>query len=126
MIAATGMDAVGACGDGGRAAGFGIEAAAGLDSGAALGDDAADEGGGAAAAGFGSFAAGAATAGFGSFAAGAAAAPPVAPMSIVHNFCPGFTVSPSLTKNSFITPGPGDGTGTVVCGQARFKCRHSS
>jgi hypothetical protein len=35
-------------------------------------------------------------------------------MSMLHNFCPGFTVSPSLTKSSFIIPGPGDGTGTEV------------
>lgn len=74
-------------------------------------------GGGACAAGFGGAAA---AADCGTFAAGAAAAPPVAPMSMVHNFCPGFTVSPSLTKSSFMTPAPGDGTGTEVCGQTRL------
>lgn len=114
LIAATGIDAVGACGGGGRAAGGGTGAAAGFGGGgggggagvAALGDGGGGGGGGAAAAGFGFS------------AAGAAAAPPVAPISMVHNFCPGFTVSPSLVKISFITPGPGEGTGTEVCKRA--------
>lgn len=111
MIAATGIDAAGACGGGGRAAGGGIGGAAGFGgAAAALGGDGALG----VADGVGRGAA-AAAAGFGFSAAGADSAPPVAPMSIVHNFCPGFTVSPSLTKSSFMTPGPGDGTGTEVC-----------
>lgn len=105
-MAATGIDAIGACGGGGLAAGGGIGAAAGSGGGgggaAAFGEGGGGGGGGG----------GVAAAGFG--ASAAAAAPPVAPMSMLHNFCPGFTVSPSLTKTSFKTPAPGDGTGTEV------------
>lgn len=91
LIAATGIDAVGACGGGGLAAGGGTGCAAGFGGGgaAALGDAFGGDGGG------DGGAAAAAAAGFGFSVAGAEAAPPVAPMSIVHNFCPGFTVSPS-------------------------------
>lgn len=117
MIAATGIDAVGACGGGGRAAGGGTDGVGGFDGGgvAALGGGAAAFGGGGGE--------GAADAGGGGadLAAAVGAAPPVAPMSMVHNFCPGLTVSPSFTKSSFMTPAPGDGTGTEVCEQTRLR-----
>lgn len=90
LIAATGIDAVGACGGGGRAAGGGIGAAGFGGGGGGAGVAALSDGGGG-----GGGEGGAAAAGFGFSAAGALAAPPVAPISMVHNFCPGFTVLPS-------------------------------
>lgn len=106
LIAATGIDAAGGLGGGGWAAGGGT--AAGVrDGGGVDGGGGGGGGGGAAAVEAGI--------GLGAFSAGFdAAAPPDAPMSIVHIFCPGFTVSPSFAKISFITPAPGDGTGTDV------------
>lgn len=107
LIAATGIDAAGACGGGGLAAGGGIVVEGGADGGG--GADGADGGGG----GGGGAALGAG--GLGAFSTGfSAGCAPTAPMSMVHNFCPGFTVSPSLANISFSTPGPGDGTGTEV------------
>jgi len=105
------MDAVGACGGGGSVAGGGTGAAGLGNGGATLGVDGAG--------GTGTFSAGAAAGGCGAFFADATT-PSVAPMSMVHNFCSGFTVSPSLTNSSFMTPSPGDGTGTEVCKQARL------
>lgn len=118
LIAATGIEAVGAAGGGGLAAGGGTDGAAGFGGGVAgLGSSAFGVGGGGGD--------GAAAAGFGA-SDGAAAAPPVAPISMLHNFWPGFTVSPSWTKSSFMTPEPGDGTGTEVC-KCKYKinCRHN-
>jgi len=120
---------MGDCGGGGLAAGGGRGAA---DFGTSLarvdvifgedgGDDGGDGGGGGGGGGDGDGGGGGGADGdgggpvaIGFDASTAAAIPPVAPMSILHNFCPGFTVSPSLTKSSFIIPGPGDGTGTEV------------
>ena len=103
------MDAVGACGGGGSVAGGGTDAAGFGNGGATLGVDGAG--------GTGTFSAGAAAGGCG---ADATTTPSVAPISMMHNFCCGFTVSPSLTNTSFMTPSPGDGTGTEVCKQARL------
>ena len=107
LIAATGIDAAGACGGGGLAAGGGIVVEGGADGGGGGGGGVGADGDGGAALGVG---------GLGAFSAGfSAGGAPTAPMSMVHSFCPGFTVSPSLTNISFITPGPGAGTGTEVC-----------
>lgn len=112
-MAATGIDVVGGWGGGGLALGGGTADGGGGGGGGGGGAAAAGGGGGggAAAAGGGG-GGGAASAGFALDAS--AATPSVAPISIVHNFCPGFTVSPSLVKISLITPGPGEGTGTEV------------
>merc|ERR1711971_91497 len=58
---------------------------------------------------------GAAAAGAGAAAAGAAAglAPP-GPSWILRSRTPGWTVLPSSTSSSVITPDPGEGTGTLV------------
>lgn len=118
LIAATGMDAAGACGGGGRAAGGGTggAGAAGVGGGGGGGGGAAALG--AAGVGAGAAGVGAGAAGFGAGAA-AGAAPPVAPISMVHIFCPGFTTSPSFTKTSLRTPAPGAGTGIEVYAEHR-------
>merc|ERR1712212_129354 len=71
--------------------------------------------GAAAAAGGGGGGGGAAAAGAGAAAAGAAAglAPP-GPSWILRSCTPGWTVLPSSTSSSVITPEPGEGTGTEV------------
>merc|ERR1711970_1185446 len=70
---------------------------------------------GGAAAGGGGGGGGAAAAGAGAAAAGAAAglAPP-GPSWILRSCTPGWTVLPSSTSSSVITPDPGEGTGTEV------------
>lgn len=105
-MAVTGIDAVGGWGGGGLALGGGTTDGGGVVGGGGGGFGASEGGVGGGGGG------GAASTGF-AFGT-SAATPSVAPISIVHNFCPGFTVSPSLVKISFITPGPGEGTGTEV------------
>merc|ERR1719382_1123040 len=90
--------AAGRGGGGGGVVGIGAAAAAGA-AGAAAGGG----GGGAAAAGAGAAAAGAA----------AGLAPP-GPSWILRSCTPGWTVLPSSTSSSVITPEPGEGTGTEV------------
>ena len=105
MIAATGIDALGAWGGGGADAGGGGGGGACCVIGVAAGGGG---GGGAAFAGEGLDA---------SAALGASAfedAPPVAPTSIEHNLVPGVTVSPSFLSIFLRTPATGDGTGTDV------------
>lgn len=104
-MAATGIEVAGACGGWARGGGGGGGGGGGAAA-AAAGDD---EGGGAAA-GFGD----STTGGGATVSAAVDVAPPVAPISNVHNFCPGLTVSPSLAKISFKTPFPGAFTGTEV------------
>lgn len=41
------------------------------------------------------------------------------PILSLNNFWPAFTVSPSSTYRSSITPEPGDGTGTDVCNKGK-------
>merc|ERR1712212_934465 len=91
-------------GGGGGVVGIGAAAAAGA-AGAA----------GAAAGGGGGGGGGAAAAGAGAAADGAAAglAPP-GPSWILRSCTPGWTVLPSSTSSSVITPEPGEGTGTEV------------
>merc|ERR1719397_1458551 len=92
--------AAGRGGGGGGVVGIGAAAAAGA-AGAAAGGGGG--GGGAAAAGAGAAAAGAA----------AGLAPP-GPSWILRSCTPGWTVLPSSTSSSVMTPEPGEGTGTEV------------
>ena len=93
-----GRDAIGAVGLGGGGGG-----AVGMGAAAAGGGGGGGGGGAAAATGSG---AGAAV----GFAAGA----PPAPSFSFSNFIPGWTVEPSSTSNSSMTPAAGEGTGTLV------------
>lgn len=105
-IAAIGTDDAGADGFGGAGGGV-AGAAAGLGAAAGAGAAAAGAAGLAAAGGGG----GGGAAAVSVFAAGLSL---TAPGLILNNCCPDFTVSPSCTKISSITPLTGVGTPTVV------------
>ena len=109
-MAATGVEATGSVGGLGAAGG-----AAGMAPAAGAAGAAGGGGGGGAAAGS------AAAAGLGL----AGAAPP-APTLILTSFIPGFTVLPSSTKSSSMTPAHGDGTGTEVLSVSTSQMTSSS
>merc|ERR1712212_392337 len=112
--AAPAAGAFGGIGGGGGLAANGAAGRAG-GGGGVVGIGAAAAAGAAGAAGGGGGGGGAAAAGAGAAAAGAAAglAPP-GPSWILRSCTPGWTVLPSSTSSSVITPEPGEGTGTEV------------
>merc|ERR1719209_1366458 len=112
--AAPAAGALGGIGGGGGLAANGA-AVRGGGGGGVEGIGAAAAGAAGAAAGGGGGGGGAAAAGAGAAAAGAAAglAPP-GPSWILRSCTPGWTVLPSSTSSSVITPEPGEGTGTEV------------
>merc|ERR1719414_948595 len=103
-MAATGVEATGSVGGLGAAGG-----AAGMAPAAGAAGAAGGGGGGGSAAGLGL----------------AGAAPP-APTLILTSFIPGFTVLPSSTKSSSMTPAHGDGTGTEVLSVSTSQMTSSS